>query len=164
MFSRFLLGFLVFSGLCWHAAAPAHAALIVENTAGTQVSALFGLWGQSFTTPTGGTWNSIKFNFFNGSNAPVAAGGLYALSQSYAGAPNALSSSTPGFLGFTNVISGGQWQFSGLTLNANTQYFFYMDGEITEFVKLRLQIHTQAARIFLAWIFSELYRPALFRS
>ncbi len=138
MFTRFILGLVVFSGFYWQAAAPAKAALIVDNTGGSSVTAFGGIFGHSFTTPTGGPWENIRFNFVNGSNGAVAAGGLYALTQSYAGAPNALSTSTAGFVGYTNVISGGQWQFSGLTLNPGTQYFFYMDNFTTETLKFSL--------------------------
>lgn len=138
MFSRFVLGLLAFSGLCWQVAAPANGGLIVENTAGTSVTAFGGIFGHSFTTPTGGPWVNIRFNFINGSDNAVAAGGLYALSQQYSGTPNSLSTSTTGFLGFTNVISAGQWQFSGLTLNPGTQYFFYMDNFTTETLKFSL--------------------------
>jgi hypothetical protein len=139
MFFRFLSSFLIFSGLCWQAASPSNAAIVVDNNDGTSSSAFGGIFGQSFTTPTGGPWENIKFNFVNGTTGnPVAAGGLYALGQQYSGTPNALSTTTAGFLGFTNVISGGQWQFTGLTLNPNTQYFFYMDGFTNEVVKFSL--------------------------
>ncbi len=135
MFSRCLFCLLVFSGLCWQTVTPSSAAVIVENNAGTTVSLFGGIFAQSVTTPTGGPWGNIRFNFVNGADSPIASGGLYALSQQYSGRPDALSTSTPGFLGFTNVISGGQWQFSGLTLNPSTQYFFYMDNFTNDVVK-----------------------------
>ncbi len=138
MFSRSLFCSFVISWLCWQSVTPSSAAFIVDNSAGTTVSAFGGIFGQSVTTPTGGPWSNITFNFVNGADSPIAFGGLYALGQQYSGAPNALSTSTPGFLGFTNVVSGGQWQFSNLILNPNTQYFFYMDDATTDVVKFSL--------------------------
>ncbi len=139
MFSRYLLGFLAFSCLCCLASVPANAAIVTENNGGNQTAGAGGFFGQSFTTPTGGSWTNIRFNFVNGSTGnAVAAGGLYVLDQQYGGNPNALSTTTAGFLGFTNVISGGQWQFTGLTLNPNTKYFVYMSNETTETLKFAL--------------------------
>ncbi len=50
MFTRFILGLVVFSGFYWQAAAPAKAALIVDNTGGSSVTAFGGIFGHSFTT------------------------------------------------------------------------------------------------------------------
>lgn len=90
-------------------------------------------YGQSVTTPVGGPWDSIEFNFLgttpsNETISDFALGGLYVLSQAYTGAPDALSSSTAGYLGFTSTINDGTWDFSGVTLQPSTQYFFYMNS------------------------------------
>jgi len=85
-------------------------------------------YGQSVTTPAGGPWDDIGFNFIGGDSLPYATGMLYVLSQAYAGTPNGLSSSTPGYLADTGTINSGVWDFSGLTLDPSTQYFFYMDS------------------------------------
>ena len=62
-------------------------------------------YGQSVTTPTGGPWGNISCNFINGiDGSAYARGGLYVLTQSYAGTPAGLSTSTTGYLGFTNTI------------------------------------------------------------
>ena len=92
--------------------------------------------GQSVTTPVGGPWNSIKFNFYNTNydgvtatlGSELAYGSLYVLNQTYTGLPSGLSTSTPGFLAATSTIQGGEWVFSpSVILQANTQYYFFTD-------------------------------------
>jgi len=80
----------------------------------------------------------LGFNFINGENGAYARGGMFVLSQAYSGTPASLSSSSAGYLGFTNTISDGIWEFSNVTLNPGTQYFFYMDGIVPlgEVIKL----------------------------
>jgi hypothetical protein len=86
-------------------------------------------FGQSVTTPSGGPWNSISFGFYSFPGILGADGTLFLLSQSYSGSPSGLSSLTPGFLASTSSISNSGWQFApSLTLQPNTQYFFYMNG------------------------------------
>lgn len=91
--------------------------------------------GQSVTTPTGSVVRDLAFNFFGTTfgftqgNAS-AEGELFLLSQEYLGVSDALSSSTIGFLAFTDTIqpdgSGLEWAFApGTALQPNTQYFFY---------------------------------------
>jgi hypothetical protein len=131
----YLAGFvaLFVSGNAW-------ADIITQNTSGTQATVLSGFFdGQSVTTPAGGPWNNIQFNFeqcvtpsgtscLSNANTPFALGGLYLLSQIYDGTPAGLSNATPGFIAFTNTITSGVWDFApGVTLNPGTQYFFYMD-------------------------------------
>lgn len=84
-------------------------------------------WGQSVTTPNGGPWNNIHFNFIDQDHNDFAIGGLYLLTQPYTGTPADLNSSVAGYLGFTDTIDNGIWEFSNVTLNPATQYFFYMD-------------------------------------
>lgn len=90
-------------------------------------------FGQSVTTPAGGPWNSIQFNFYDINLAPAASGTLFVLSQEYTGAPAALSNATAGFLASSATISGGAWQFNALTLQPNTQYFFLMNSTALPF-------------------------------
>ncbi len=83
--------------------------------------------GQSVTTPAGGPFNNIAFNFygFDGSLFPTAAGTLFILDQPFLGAPADLGSA-PGLIGQSTGISGGIYQFDpSLTLLGSTQYFFY---------------------------------------
>ncbi len=83
--------------------------------------------GQQVTTPSGGPWNNIFFNFYDGNGNSVALGTVFLLSQSYSGTASALSSSTPGFI--ASAVGGGLggvYAFaSSVTLQANTAYYFY---------------------------------------
>jgi hypothetical protein len=118
---------------------PAYAGVVLtENVSSTTPTSFGGFFGQSVTTPTGGPWDNITFSFAKSDGTPIAEGGLYALSQSYSDSPTNLSASTPGFLGFTNTISGGAWQFSGLTLNPSTQYFFYTSSAVNSTLRFSL--------------------------
>jgi hypothetical protein len=82
--------------------------------------------GQSVTTPGGGPFNTISFNFFDGVGNPTAFGNLFILTQEYLGTPANLSTLTPGFLTKSTGISAGVYQFdSSVTLAPNTHYFFY---------------------------------------
>jgi hypothetical protein len=121
-------------------AGSAWADIITQNTSGTQATILTGFSdGQSVTTPTGGPWDNLGFNFeqcvdpsgtscLSTTNSPFALGGLFLLTQKYDGLPSGLSSATPGFIADTTTIVGGVWDFaSSVTLNPSTQYFFYMN-------------------------------------
>ncbi len=83
--------------------------------------------GQQVTTPSGGPWDSIVFNFYDNSGNPVALGTIFLLSQSYSGTASALSSSTTGFI--ASAVGGGLggvYTFaSSVTLQPNTAYYFY---------------------------------------
>src|SRR5580704_9531985 len=124
---------LCFSGNAW-------ADIITQNTAGSQATIGSGFSeGQSITTPTGGPWDNLAFNFeqcldpsgtscLSTTNSPFALGGLFLLTQKYDGLPSGLSSATPGFIADTTTITGGVWNFApGVTLSPSTQYFFYMN-------------------------------------
>jgi len=122
------------SGSAW-------ADVITQNTSGTQATILSGFSdGQSVTTPIGGPWDNLGFNFVQcvdpsgtsclstTTNTPFALGGLFLLTQKYDGLPSGLSSATPGFIADTSTIVGGVWTFaSSVTLNPSSQYFFYMN-------------------------------------
>ena len=83
--------------------------------------------GQEVTTPSGGPWNDIFFNFYDSNGNPVALETVFLLSQSYSGTASALSSSTPGFI--AEAVGGGLggvYAFaSSVTLQPNTAYYFY---------------------------------------
>ena len=83
--------------------------------------------GQEVTTPSGGPWNNILFNFYDSNGNPVALELLFLLSQPYSGTASALSSSTPGFVASAAGGGlGGVYTFgSAVTLQANTAYYFY---------------------------------------
>jgi hypothetical protein len=115
--------FTLISGLAF-TSLPVLAAPLVSVTSGAD-SATF-VPGQSVTTPVGGPFDNILFNWYNSTGAPTAAGSLFALTQSYTGTPAALSAATPGFLASTSTINSGVYVFTpGVTLQGNTQYFFY---------------------------------------
>jgi hypothetical protein len=111
----------------------AFAVVIVQNLAGTEISApIFS--GQSFTTPSSSRpWDDITFNYFSDVPAatPLAGGTAFILSQLYSGTPADLSSSTPGFLAASTGITGGVYDFpASLVLQPHTQYFVYQNGAL----------------------------------
>ena len=125
---------LVFSFTLLNPPGQVTAGIIVQSQTGASGGGPTPI-GQSVTTTAGGPWNNITFNFYSAANTPAASGSLYMLSQAYLGTPAALSTSTPGFLATTNTISGNVWQFnSSVTLNPNTQYFFYTNSAIPAFL------------------------------
>jgi hypothetical protein len=84
--------------------------------------------GESFTTPGGGPWNSISFNFYSNSPAttPAAVGTGFLLSMAYAGTTAALSNATPGFIASSTSNAGGIYTFaSTVALQPNTQYWIF---------------------------------------
>jgi PEP-CTERM motif len=88
--------------------------------------------GESVTTPAGGPWNNITFNWYDQTaRFPLAAGTLFVLTQEYLGLPGALSSLTPGFVASSQSIVAGVYIFDPLvTLSPNTQYFFYANASM----------------------------------
>src|ERR1017187_1218375 len=107
-------------------ASLASAGVIVQQTAGLGSATEF--FGESFTTPSGGPWGSITFNFYSDVPAatPAAAGNAFLLTQEYLGTPSALTSSTPGFLAASVSISGGVYIFNpSVVINPATQYWVY---------------------------------------
>lgn len=118
---------------------PAFGDTIIENEVGNTLNG--GFPGQSITTPNNGTfYNNIRFNWWarsTSTGAPhyaTASGNVFLLSEEYASAgdtPVALSSSTSGFIASAPAV-GNQFVFaSDVTLNPNTKYYFYQDGNKT---------------------------------
>jgi hypothetical protein len=90
--------------------------------------------GQSVLTPIGGPWNRLSFNWFadGPGTIPTATGSLFILDQEYLGTPNLLNSSTPGFVGQSQSISSGMYEFApNVQILANKLYFFYTNVSIT---------------------------------
>jgi hypothetical protein len=114
----------------------ASAQTIVQVTSGTATSTQF--FGESFTTPSGGPWNNITFNFYatpavgvTPASTPTAVGNAFLLTQQYLGTPAALSASTPGFVAESTSIAGGMYIFAaGVTLSPNTQYWIYENADM----------------------------------
>ena len=104
------------------------AAIARADTIATNTSGGFGTsnlaFGQSLTTPGGGPWSSIAFNFYIFPATAYASGNLYLLDHQYLGTLANLSSETN--LGIATA-SANVWTFNpSVTLQANTQYWLYM--------------------------------------
>jgi len=108
----------------------AEAAVITQNTTGALPTVLLGFsLGQSVTTPSDGPWNNLTFNWVSTGGNPYAIGSLFLLSQPYTGVTANLSASTIGYIDSTSTIAGGKWAFAAsTTIQANTQYYFYMSA------------------------------------
>jgi hypothetical protein len=111
---------------------PATAGVIESITSGAAfINASF-YAGQSFTTPAGGPWGNITFNFFSDASpatTPNAIGTAYLLSQVFAGTPAALSPAAPGFIATDTSIVGNVYVFDpSVMLQPNTQYFLYSNA------------------------------------
>jgi hypothetical protein len=102
--------------------------VIASHTGGTSAGSQYP--AESFTTPAGGPWNNITFNFVAGDFAtPAAVGTAYLLTQAYTGTPAGLSSSAAGFVAASTGVSGGKYVFApSVTLQPNTQYFVFSDS------------------------------------
>lgn len=104
-------------------AAPVRAqTVIAQSTARSFTSN--GAVGQSLTTGADGPFDNLVFNFFNNRNA-TAPGTLFLLTQAYSGTGNNLSSNTAGYVAQATGASNAYTFSSGITLQSNTQYFFY---------------------------------------
>ena len=110
--------------------AAVDGAVILSEKDGTS-SVVNQIPGQSLETGSGGSWTDITFNFYNADSPPdsVASGTLYLLSQEYLGQPVNLSTGTSGYISHTSTTqaegSGNEWVFSEVTLESETQYWFY---------------------------------------
>jgi len=121
-------------------AVTAQAGPIVQYLNGTFSFAAGAPEGESFTTPGGGPWNSLSFNFYFNipATTPAAPGTAFLLSMAYAGTPAALSNATPGFIASSTSNAGGIYAFaSTVALQPNTEYWIFtnavsvMSGSIT---------------------------------
>ena len=112
-------------------ALPARASVIVQFTSGVSTAAN-DFFGQKFTTPSGGPWDDITFNFFSDPGVtPVAVGTAYIFGSLYSGTPSGLSGASD--LATSTGILSGSYVFSPtFTLQPNTQYFLYEDTVIPQ--------------------------------
>lgn len=112
---------------------PAAAAPITQFTGGGAGASTFFV-GQSFTTPLGGPWDTLTFNFFsdtNGGTTPSAAGALFLLDAPYLGAPAALGALTPGYIANSASIVGNVYVFDpAVAIASATQYFVYTNAAV----------------------------------
>ena len=113
------------------------ANVICEQLVQAGSAATFAL-GQSFTTPAGGPWNNLAFNWFDTGGAPnpgvpnpIAAGTLFLLNQQYLGTPGALSAATAGYVAQSQSIAGGVYIFnSNVAVQPNSVYFAYTNQAV----------------------------------
>lgn len=114
------------------------AATIVEVTAATG-SVASPYVGQSFTTPSGGPWDDITFNFFcstssqvtcfSAPGAPVAVGTAYIFTAPYTGTVGDLG--TAGALAASTGTSGGVYVFAAsVTLQPGITYYLYENANL----------------------------------
>jgi hypothetical protein len=85
---------------------------------------------QTITTSAGSAFDDVVFNFYANSPAttPTATGTIYLLSEDYTGSPDALTSSTPGYIA-SATASGGYYTFNtSVTLQPETTYYLAMNG------------------------------------
>jgi hypothetical protein len=116
---------------------PLRADVITAYTGGGASIASYAL-GESLTTPTGGPWSDLTFNFYDAGGNAYANNTItvYLLSAAYSGAATALSSSTTGYLDSTSTVSGNAWVFNpATTIQASTQYWVYMSTNPTTALK-----------------------------
>ena len=117
-------------GLLALASLSAQADTLVISASGTLP--LTTAVGQSITTPRGGSFDHLSFNFYDTNLIPTAAGTLFLLTQSYAGRAGELNSATPGFVAASQSIAGGEYVFdTNVSLQSATQYFFYANENLT---------------------------------
>ena len=86
--------------------------------------------GQSLTTPAGGPWNNLQFNWFDDTSASTAFGTLFILTQEYTGEPLSLSPATFGYV--TSAAANGPGTFYPpnpvIELQPSTTYYFYANA------------------------------------
>lgn len=116
-------------------ASLSQASVIIQNTAGSP-NTLTEYFGESFTTPSGGPWVNVAFNFYSNVSVvpptPSAAGTAFLLTQTFSGLPTALSNSVPGFVAASTGVSGGQYIFApSVELLSMTTYYVYENGSVT---------------------------------
>ncbi len=105
----------------------AHADVLASYTGGSGTNA-GAFIGQSFTVMGKGSYNNIVFDFLNvNSQTAFATGTAYLLSTAYTGSPNALSTSTPGFLALAAASADAFSFAASLVLQTGSTYFLYTD-------------------------------------
>jgi hypothetical protein len=113
---------------------PTRADIITSFTAGT-ANASSNFIGQEVTTPSGGPWNNLTFNYFSNvpATTPSASGHVFLLTQTYTGTPHGLNTLTPGFVAESTGIVANKYVFdSGVTIQPNHSYYFYNDSNPAE--------------------------------
>jgi hypothetical protein len=86
------------------------------------------IFGQSFTTPDGGPWKDITYNFVGGPALPGAFGTAFLLNNEYLGTPAGLNPAAAGFLATANAADGIYTFPASLILQPATTYYLYSDA------------------------------------
>ena len=110
------------------------AGILAQNNTASEgdMSGSYDCFGQSFVTPGGTDAYSLSSIYFlagvGDATTHAGTGTLYLLNTSYTGSVSGLSARTSE----TGLVATGSWDsstgawlFSGVTLNANTSYYFY---------------------------------------
>ena len=114
---------------CLMGVVPLNADIIAINNVGASTNSVFP--GQSVTTPGGGPWSNLVFNWFGPGLSEEAAGTLYLLSQPYLGSPAALSNAVPGFIAAAGAVGDAYTFAPSVTLDPLTTYFFFNSQVLT---------------------------------
>src|SRR5262245_1264213 len=136
---------------------PARAVTIATHTGGiSTVNDGSFFVGQSFTTPAGGPWNHITFNFFsdNAGMTATADGTLYIFNSAYTGTPADLSLSRP--LAKSTGVSNGAYIFDpAFTLEPNMTYYAYSDTNMLGFPGVQIAADSSGSGLVLAFFESD---------
>ena len=142
-FSRLAVWLALFCCNCFVFAEFSRADLITAQLEGNSGFSGNNYPGQSVFFTGTQSYDNLLFNWFStipGGPPNTAVGGAFAtgtlvlLSQSYAGTPNNLDNTTPGFIASANA-SGGNYVFaSNVTVAPNTFYFFYQKDPAIGFI------------------------------
>ena len=114
----------------------ANADTLISNAAGTDTSNFKNsdYFGQSFTTGANEAGYELDSIFLTGSGGAfhVGSGTLYLYSQAFTSTASNLGLGT-GFLGSSTYTPTGDagWNFTGITLDPNAMYYFYVHPDST---------------------------------
>jgi len=108
---------------------------LMDVTTGLDVTSgevgTFNFAGQSFIVRETGSFDDVRFNFYNFQKQSVAFGNLYLLTREYLGIPGDLSSSTPGFVARSETTTAdGVYTFgSSAVITGGQKYWVYTDKQ-----------------------------------
>jgi hypothetical protein len=116
-------------GLLLAAASAGAQTTIALHTNGLASAAAY--WGTPVTVTAAGSYDALTFSFFADAAGvtPTAFGTAFLLSTAYTGTPDALASTTAGFLAQSTGLVGGRYVFApGVTVTGGTTYYVYANA------------------------------------